>query len=111
MADDCRVIENGLKLLAEKNSRREERKLIYLTLWIHGLAEDTAKPCNEVDIINFSGTEIDTDFIKWILDLSGEELTILLAGLPTEQWLKVEIDIIYEGYNIGFSVAGFEESK
>lgn len=128
MADDCRVVERGLKrmlrspepltaddiqlvrqLLQISEATIKEAGCTYLTVWIHGTVEAEEKPCGEVDILNFSGYKIDTDFISWLLGLSGEDLVILLAGLPTEQWLRVEVYPIYEGFEIGMVVKGYHE--
>jgi len=65
--------------------------LLYLTLWIHGTAGSPDKPCNEVDVIEFTGARIRVEFIEFVMNLDGVDIMVLLKGLPTENWLSVQV--------------------
>jgi len=81
---------------------------VYLTLWIHGSAENPEIPCNEVAIFDISGNEIAFEFIDFIVNLSGDDIMMILKGLPVERDLKVHVLPICDACGWSFEVIDFK---
>lgn len=85
---------------------------VLLCLWIHGTAGEPEKPCNEVNVIEFTGSRIRVEFIENVMkEADSGDIMGYLGGLPTECWLDVNVRPTSEddgGY--GFTVIDYKES-
>ncbi len=82
----------------------------WLCLWIHGTAGETEKPCDEVDVIQFTGSRIPIEFIESVMK-EVDDMTIIshLEDLPTERWLDVMVKPVSEEDGWSFSVIDYKE--
>ena len=86
---------------------------VLLCLWIHGDAGEPEKPCNEVNVIEFTGNRIRIEFIESVMkEADSGDIMGYLEGLPTERWLDVSVKPTCEDDGQwSFNVTDYKESN
>lgn len=83
---------------------------MFISLWVHGTADDVETPCGEVEVFNISGERIEGDILKALInDESHSEKMDWFGELPTERALLVECKDVTCENGIRLEVIGYFE--